>query len=152
MECELLVFLSEGLFGCFLYPDSTDMSALLLMILGLFALYVGIGGGGGGGGGGGAGALLDTPFLLDFLVFTSNVVTMGACGRVGLNLGGGGGRFLVIFFKSAKSSLVIVELDVQLESLSFPGYRFFLDFFILLATTAMESWNEDEDELLQLPM
>ena len=128
------------------------MSALLLVILELFALYVGIGGGGGGGGG--AGALLDTPFLPDFLESTAGFVTTGPCGRVGLNLGGGGkGRLFVIFFKSMKSSLVVVELDEvddrELESLSLPRYRLI---FILLAITAMESWNDEEDELLRLPV
>ena len=86
------------------------MSALLLVILELFPLCVGIGGGGGGGGR--AGALLDIPFFPDFLVSTAGFATTGVCGRVGLNLGGGGtGRFFVIFFKSMKSSLVTVELD-----------------------------------------
>ena len=124
------------------------MSALLLVILELFPLYVGIGGGGGGG----AGALLDIPFFPDFLVSMAAFVTTGVCGRVGLNLGGGGmGRFFVIFFKSMESSLVIVELDEvddrELESL--PRYRFIL---ILLAITAMASWNDEEDELLRLPV
>ena len=108
----------------------------------MFPLYVGIGGGGGGGGGGGAGALLDIPFFPDFLVSTAGFVTTGVCGRIGLNLGGGGmGRFFVIFFKSMESSLVIVELDEvddrEPESLeSLPRYRFIL---ILLAITAMAS-------------
>ena len=129
------------------------MSALLLVILELFPFYVGIGGGGGGGGG--AGALLDIPFFPDFLVSTADFVTTGVCGRVGLNLGGGGmGRFFVIFFKSMESSLVIVELDEvddrELESLeSLPRYRFIL---ILLAITAMASCNDEEDELLRLPV
>ena len=107
----------------------------------------------GGGGGGGGGTFPDDPFFPCFLGSLISFEKMGVCGRVGLNLGGGGtGRFF--FLASVRLSMTTLELeeeDRELVSLSLVK-RLFRDVFILFAIAAMASWKEEDEELLWLPM